>query len=173
MKKIIIILFTIILLTGCMNKEPKNMNNEKFYYDNLIEIITPDKSKVINFDNTREGFHGDGDYYVVVQLDIHTVKDFSDKALKSGKWSKLPISNEEVKSFIYGYENKDGTYKYDGHSKGIPSDIKNGIYYFRDIYVENYPKEKDTSILRRPAYNFIFSILDLDTGKLYILQSDS
>jgi len=172
MKKIIIILLTIILLTSCANKAPEHINDEKLYYDNLIEITTPDNSKVIDFDDTSGGFHGDGDYYIVIQLDIHTLNDFSNKALENSKWSKLPM-DDEVSSFMYGYEEGNGTYKYVGHSKGIPNDIKNGIYYFRDKYVENYPQKKDISILRRPAYDFIFSILDLDTGKLYILESSS
>lgn len=172
MKKIIIILFTIILLTGCVNKASKNVKNEKLYYDSLIELTTPDNSKAIYFEDTRDGFHGDGDYYVVIQLDMDKIKEFSDNALKKGLWTKLPIG-EEINSFIYGYEKKDGTYKYVGHSKGIPNNIENGIYYFRDKYVEDFPEKKAISILKRPSYNFIFSILDFDTGKLYILESSS
>lgn len=155
-----------------INKLSKNMKNGKNYYDNLIGLDTPDNSKVIKLTDDSGGFHGDGDYYVVIQLEMDSLKDFSDKALKTGKWRKLPM-NDEMNSFMYGLESKDGTYQYCGHSKGVPSNIKNGVYYFRDKYVETYPKEKDTSILYRPSHNFIFSILDFDTGKLYILESDS
>lgn len=174
MKKIITLLFFMILLTSCVAKPSKNIKNEKLYYDNLIEVITPDNSKVIDLYNTHGGFHGDGDYYVAIQLDMQTLKDFSDEALKNSKWNKLPI-DKEINSFIYGYEETNGSssYIYYGHNKGIPNNIKNGIYYFRDIYAENYPKEKDISILNRPSHNLIFSILDFDTGKLYILESDS
>ena len=51
--------------------------------------------------------------------------------------------------------------------------IKNGIYYFRDRYAENYPEEADININERYSYNFTACLLDLDTNKLYIYELDT
>ena len=53
------------------------------------------------------------------------------------------------------------------------SKIKNGIYYFRDRYAENYPEEAKTNINDRYAYNFTVAIFDLDTNKLHIYTVDT
>ena len=50
---------------------------------------------------------------------------------------------------------------------------KNGIYYFKDRFAENYPEEADTNINDRAAYNITFAIFDLDTNKLYIYKLDT
>lgn len=51
---------------------------------------------------------------------------------------------------------------------GIPEDIKNGMYLFRDRQ-----KDQSTNILLRQSYNFTVVILDLDRNKLYIYELDT
>lgn len=177
MKRLLtIIAISMLILDGCTSVSVKisNSNSQKNDYLDLVGLSIPKESKILESSDTHRGFHGDGDYYEVIQLDEKIVKSFEKEALKTGKWNKLPMG-KEINLFIFGYEKKDSnsSYKYVGHGKQIPDNIKNGIYYFRDKYVEQYPDEKNINILIRPAYNFVFSILDLDTGKLYILESDS
>ena len=62
------------------------------------------------------------------------------------------------------------------YSEMIDTEIpktKNGIYYFKDRFAENYPEEADTNINDRAAYNITFALFDLDTNKLYIYKLDT
>ena len=69
---------------------------------------------------------------------------------------------------------KDGNYYvYEPLSDYNIPKTKNGIYYFRDRFAENYPEEAGTNINDRASYNITFALLDLDTNKLYIYKLDT
>lgn len=93
---------------------------------------------------------------------------------KNKKWKKTPLQ-KDLKLIIYGGElKKDGNYYvYEPlPDYNIPK-TKNGIYYFKDRFAENYPEEADTNINDRAAYNITFALFDLDTNKLYIYKLDT
>ncbi|MCC3866888.1 hypothetical protein [Terrisporobacter mayombei] len=88
---------------------------------------------------------------------------------------KIGISIPEDSS-VLEFKNSHGGFHGDGYFEDgghIPRDIKNGIYYFRDRYAENYPEEADIDINERWSYNFTVAIFDLDKNKLYICELDT
>ncbi|HEX3038990.1 MAG TPA: hypothetical protein VHP54_01670 [Caproiciproducens sp.] len=144
------------------------INAENSYDKNRIGIDLPKQSIILKQEDDHGGFHGDGEYYSEIQLTADGVKEFMDKAGKTGKWHSLPLP-KDIDLIIHGNEFRSvGTM-----SKMIPKNIKNGIYYARDRLAEQDPSEKDTSILSRYSYNVTISILDFDTRKLYIYELDT
>ena len=143
---------------------------EHFKYSNILGVHIPYSSEVVQAADTHGGFNGDSDYFAEFVINKEELNDFANKLAK--KWDRMPLP-EDLNKFIFGYEiNRDGRYEgHEGHSKNIPSNIKHGLYYFKDRYAELYPEEAGKSMLDRRAYNFTFSILDLDSGKLYIVKS--
>lgn len=139
----------------------------------FIGIKLPENSTVIKSKDTHDGSHSDGELFSEIQLTKEGMKKFVEDAKKTGKWSPLPLP-ENIEIILYG-GNHNGTNYDTGNrmTEDIPKDIKNGIYYVRDIFAENYPKEKDTDINSRVSYNVIISILDFSTRKLYIYQLDT
>lgn len=177
MKKLflfLLLLTFVISLNGCVKIHPSSNNNQKSYCENLLDITLPKQSVVIKSTDKHGGFHGDGTYYSVMKLNKKTLNDFTSKTLKSNKWHTLPLTSE-LHSLLFGYtfKSSDSICSYEGKAKSIPSNIKNGIYYFEDKYINNNPDAKNSSILHRNSYNFVFSLLDCDTGKLYTLEYDS
>lgn len=158
---IIIVIISIIVAHG-VYKEKSRGNN----YISLIGLNVPKKSKVIEFSDSHGGFHGDGVYYEVIQLDKEVVDSFTEDAINTGSWERLPMG-KDLRKFIYGEHTS--TYSYGGYGENIPDDIYNGVYYFKDRY------RYDTSryLFDRLSQNFNFAILDVTEGRLYIIKYDS
>lgn len=71
------------------------------------------------------------------------------------------------------YSFKDNTRDIEGNTKELPKDISTGIYYVRDRFAENYPKEKDKDINSRGSYNVTVAIFDYEKNILYIYELDT
>jgi hypothetical protein len=141
-------------------------------YKSLIGINLPASSTVLRNEDGHGGFHGDGESYLEIQLTKDGVEKFISDAKETQRWFTFPLP-EDVKIILYGGDYGGTSYHIDEISKTIPKDIKNGIYFFRDRFAENYPEEKDKSIYSRGAYNVTISILNFDTNKLYIYELDT
>ena len=126
--------------------DPYNSSN----YSDMINTEIPKTSKVLDYKDTHGGFLGDGDLYAVIQFDKNEKNSFGGELKKDGNY--------------YVYEPLS--------DYNIPK-TKNGIYYFRDRFAENYPEEAGTNINDRASYNITFALLDLDTNKLYIYKLDT
>ena len=150
--------------------DPYNSSN----YSDMINTEIPKTSKVLDYKDTHGGFLGDGDLYAVIQFDNDEKNSFLKNIEKNKKWKKTPLQ-KDLKLIIYGGElKKDGNYYvYEPLSDYNIPKTKNGIYYFRDRFAENYPEEADTNINDRAAYNITFALFDLDTNKLYIYKLDT
>lgn len=143
-------------------------------YSEMIDTEIPKNAKVLDYKDTHGGFLGDGDLYAVIQFDKNEKNSFLKNIEKNKKWKKTPLQ-KDLKLIIYGGElKKDGNYYvYEPlPDYNIPK-TKNGIYYFKDRFAENYPEDADTNINDRAAYNITFALFDLDTNKLYIYKLDT
>ena len=153
MKKIIVLLIILFLVTGCSN-------------NNVISNLglNKDNCKIIEEKDTHSGFLGDGDYFAKIKC-----SKIEDKILK--KWNKLPIS-EPLKEAteLEQCNSKSCENIYERYN--IP-DIENGYYYFKDRHSESTNKYDDTDINNRPSYNFTFAILDKDTNTIYYYELDT
>lgn len=124
----IIILLIISLYFGREFYRDKSKEN---HYIDLIGLNIPDQSVIIEFSDTHGGFHGDGTYYEVIQLEKEIVDAFTEHALGTGSWGRLPM-RKELQKFIHGENGKD--YSYGGYGEMMPDDITRGLYYFKDRY---------------------------------------
>ena len=130
-------------------------------YSEMIDTEIPKNAKVLDYKDTHGGFLGDGDLYAVIQFDKNEKNSFLKNIEKNKKWKKTPLQKD---GNYYVYEPLP--------DYNIPK-TKNGIYYFKDRFAENYPEEADTNINDRAAYNITFALFDLDTNKLYIYKLDT
>ena len=143
-------------------------------YSEMIDTEIPKNAKVLDYKDTHGGFLGDGNLYAVIQFDKNEKNSFLKNIEKNKKWKKTPLQ-KDLKLIIYGGELKKDSmyYVYEPLSDYNITKKKNGIYYFRDRFAENYPEEADTNINDRAAYNITFALFDLDTNKLYIYKLDT
>lgn len=166
MKKVLLyILIVLTLLLGYRKYESKDIRKN---HEKLIGIKIPKNSELLELSDSHGGFHGDGVYYEVVQLDKEIVNEFLSNALQTVGWRNLPM-NKLLHKFIYGERTVD--YSYGGRGEMIPSYIKHGIYFYKDKKTDLYSDESVN--LFDASHNFIYSILDFKTGRLYILEFDS
>ena len=123
--------------------------------------------KVLKETDSHRGFHGDGDYVLI--LDCSENKE---KALEYTKeWKILPLT-ENLQLLMYGGEKEDHFYNYNlADASNIP-EIKNGYYYFYDRYANSKDTKDDTNIFRG-SFNFSLALYDLDTDIMYLLEFDT
>ena len=158
MKKIVILLIILFLVSGC---SLLNCSNESIISDMGIKDTT---CEILEEKDTHGGFLGDGDYFARIKC-----SKIEDKLNK--KWKELPISSElkEVTEMKQCNEKncKDIYERYN-----IPN-IENGYYYFEDRHSESTNKYDDKDINKRSSYNFTFAILDKDTNMIYYYELDT
>ena len=123
--------------------------------------------KVLKETDSHRGFHGDGDYVLI--LDCSENKE---KALEYTKeWEILPLT-ENLQLLMYGGEKEDHFYNYNlADASNIP-EIKNGYYYFYDRHANSKDTKDDTNIFRG-SFNFSLALYDLDTDIMYLLEFDT
>lgn len=149
MKKIIILLVLLILVTGCINN--RNIINGMGISNNTCRIV---RQK-----DTHGGFLGDGDYFAKIKCNNLKVSDLT----KS--WYKLPLT-EELKEVTEMMHCDDKECKNIYEKYNIPN-IENGYYYFLDRQNDN------TNINERFSYNFTLAIADLDNSTIYYYELDT
>ncbi len=166
MKKILlfILIIFVLLLGRCRYKS----NDIRKNHVKLIGIKIPKEAETLELNDSHGGFHGDGVYYEEIQLEKEIVNEFASNALEKVGWRKLPMS-KELHKLIFGERTVD--YSYGGRGEMIPNYIKHGIFYYKDKKTSSF--SDDSVNLYDSSHNFIFSILDFETGKLYILEFDS
>ena len=171
---LLIILFPLLLALSCIIQDSKNIdksikykNDPLSYYSETIDTKIPTDSTVLMYKDNYGGFPMDGNSYAIIQLTQKGRETFIKTTDKNDKWSSLPIK-KDFQEAIGVFDDGDE----DSFGPDI-SKIKNGIYYFRDRYAENYPEESKTNINDRYAYNFTVAIFDFDTNKLHIYTVDT
>ncbi|MFH0888915.1 MAG: hypothetical protein V1871_06885 [Planctomycetota bacterium] len=141
MKKIFL-LACLFLLTGC----GKQLNPVE-YVENNFGFHIPSDVRIIRIDDTHDGFHGDGTFYLEARLETDQIPLFIQAISQTGKWKRLPLPESVVKN----YQCKP-TMIY------LPGKLKNGLYYLHD-----FSPEKDS---------YAIAILNLDTNELFVYKAD-
>lgn len=155
--KLLIILIAITLLTSNCSKQEDRFTFNKRHFDVVME------------ENTHGGFHGDGQYCLVLDC-----SDNREKALQNVEsWKKFPLP-ENLQLVAYGGMDPNG---YKGSSL-FPEEVKipeieNGYYYFYDRHSETVDPSDDSKLYERYSYNFDFAIYDADNAMLYYLREDT
>lgn len=155
MKKIILGLCVLFLLTGCCKNE---------YIGDKIEV-TNKTCKIVKEKDTHGGFLGDGDHFAIIECDELSKKDLSDN------WKELPLTDNILEIVNMPQCNDDGC-KTAFDRYGVP-DIKNGYYLFVDRHDSVKNKYDDTELNIRSSYNFSLSIYDKDNNKIYLYELDT
>ena len=152
MKKLLIAVCFILLLTGCGNQK-----SDQSYLKELCGLDIAG-STVIARQDTHGGFLGDG--VLVSEISCAAISDSVTQQMDD--WRMLPLSETlQMKWTSY-----DLSQKY-----GIP-DIDNGYYLFinRQSVSNIYD---DTNLLGAPSDNFTLLLYDLDSDTLYLIEIDT
>ena len=127
---------------------------------------------VVDEKDTHGGFHGDGDYYLI--LDCSGKTEQAAELIKD--WSPLPLTEnlQRVMNMTCGGVDDDGVY----YSKTLAEIahwpiIENGVYKFIDRHSEAIDKSDDTNLFNRYSYNFSVAVYDLGTNTLYYFEFDT
>ena len=126
---------------------------------------------VVDEKDTHGGFHGDGDYYLIL--------DCSEKAEQAKElidgWKPLPLTEnlQRIMNMTCGGV-EDGVY----YSKTLTEIahwpiIENGVYKFIDRHSDAIDESDDTDLFNRYSYNFSIAVYDLDTDILYYFEFDT
>ena len=126
---------------------------------------------VVDEKDTHGGFHGDGDYYLIL--------DCSEKAEQAKElidgWKPLPLTeNLQRVMDMTCSGTEDGVY----YSKALAEIahwpiIENGVYKFIDRHADAIDESDDTDLCNRYSYNFSIAVYDLDANMLYYFEFDT
>jgi len=116
---------------------------------------------------------GDGEYFAEIQLSKDDFNKLYDKVIESKQWKSLPIAEKIELTQLYGGNFNATSYDTPEISKKIPKYIKNGVYYYDDVFAELYPKKSNLGADNYRSGNYIVSVLDRDMNLLYIYRYDS
>ena len=91
-KKLLIIIIVIISIIFARNiYDEKSIEN---HYISLIGINIPKEFEVIELSDSHGGFHGDGVLFEVIQLEQDDINYFTQDALNTGSWGRLPMEKD-------------------------------------------------------------------------------
>lgn len=159
-KKLIYLVFIIIaILSGCANTTVDDVT----YISKQIGIDI-EGSKIIEKTDTHEGFHGDGE--LIVQVEINN-KNFEQELKQSDKWSQEPSELTEI--LLYGNE-ECSPYISDDNDKPLMKKIENGYYFIINNADSN---EADSEWSEMYSVNAIVSVYDVDNNILYYYEIDT
>ncbi len=133
------------------------------YKDIDIQVDIPKNAVVLketdNYQSVDYLGSVDGEYFGIIQISSEDSQEFIYRAQQTGSWLTLPIT-PEIESIYFLPEN-------------FPTTLGNGIYYFRDRYIENFAEDKDIPINDRYSNNITFAVFNTDTNILYLFYYDS
>ena len=156
MKKLLLILIIVLLLTGC--------SYNKTYISKIINVNLDDC--VIEKENdTHGGFLGDGEYFAKL-----TCSKSLENILNSN-WKKFPLTEEIINALEIEWCDKEGCLNYFERT-GIDKLI-NGYYYFLDRHSDSLDKFDSSMLNERASYNFSLGIYDLDNNNIYYYELDT
>ena len=162
-KIIIVTIIACLFLTSCNTVG----NGQTDYFGFKTSEFT-----VVDEKDTHGGFHGDGDYYLI--LDCSEKTEQAAERIKD--WSPLPLTEnlQRVMDMTCSGVDGDGVY----YSKTLAEMahwpiIENGVYKFIDRHSEAIDKSDDTNLFNRYSYNFSVAVYDLDTNTLYYFEFDT
>lgn len=167
---VILIILGLLVLAVIMSYNVEKYKQETKF---LGGFSIPNSAVYLEGIDTHGGMMGDGEYFAKIQLSKDSFDKLYDKILKANEWTALPIAEDIAITKLYGGEYNGGSYGTLEISKKIPQDIKNGIYYYKDIFAELYPDDPNIIEDDYISGNYIVSVLDSDKNLLYIYRYDS
>lgn len=161
MKKTCLILFVILLLTGCGRSDP------------LIEIsaelgVDVTAGTLVVSSDSHGGFHGDG--MTAIQIVIPGLK-----VPDSSNWHPLPLSEPLSRAF-YGASGDGWTWGAlltDDTGAPLLPHIEHGCWFFLDRHSESTDSASDADLFSRSSWNFTAAVYDSDTGTLHFFRFDT
>lgn len=169
MKKIVILvilffisLYGFIKFTGTSDVD---------YVKEQININIPKPINII-YEDTHEGFHGDGKIFAKLEFASEDKENILEEFKDNVSWYKTPLS-ENINMFIYGGI-KNGVYYGCDVAKDfkIPQ-VENGYWYFVDHHSESDDSSSDAKIFYRGSFNMTIAIYDIDKNVLYYVEFDT
>jgi len=154
----------IFTLSACGTNE----NKPVLEISEMLDINISDE-KMINHTETHGGFHGDGTTFYSMEI----TEESTIEEIKS-EWKELPLT-ENLTALVYGLEDVTssvGPYISEDGETLFP-EVENGYYYFYDRHSESTDHYDDTNVLARHSFNFVISIFDTDTNRLYYCKFDT
>ena len=149
MKKIIIIVFLVLLSTGCGKK--------------TFDIDIKD-CKILEEQDSHSGFLGDGNYYAKLECENY-------KMDKDWKEMPLPKTLKEVLDIdVCGTKGCKNFYERYKVSKDV---TKNGYYYFLDRSEDAKDRHDTKSFKERHSYNLTIVIYNPNNNIMYYYEMDT
>lgn len=164
----VLVLLCLLSLTACSWINPFDAHN---YIEKRLFMTLPEKV-AIEYDDSHGGFHGDGEFFAKVTFTEGQAKDFLNSIRDNEKWYTLPME-KDLSLLVFGGKDGDMTYGYGSDKMKPAQDIKNGVYFFRDRYVEQYKNDVSSGLLKRFSYNYSIGIYDKDNRILYVYELDT
>ena len=130
------------------------------HLEERLGISLPAGAEISSVD-THGGFHGDGTLLAMVKLDGQEELDTLRQEVER-RWSAAPVDGEMLEQI------QDVWSQYAGGLGSMPAGDA-GPWLYRDRYAEQYGERcKFNPVLQ----NCTFAILDVDAGRLYVLEND-
>lgn len=123
---------------------------------------------VVAEEDTHGGFHGDGEYYLILDCSDHQAE--AEEITED--WKPLPLS-ENLELIMYGGEKDDVHYDYNLSKSAHLPVIEHGYYRFEDRSTDAEDPEDDSELFSRSAFNFSLGVYDSDTDRFYYFEFDT
>lgn len=170
MRKVsLLILYIMLLLAGCGNKDIQNEISERLEID-------VSSGKNVEESDSHGGFHGDG---LLVQKISFEDDKVLDEIKDNQKWKAFPLSRN-IEALAYGVKDETedsvhiiGPYLTDESGVAIIPEIKDGYYYFYDRHSESEDPYNEEDVLNRVSFNFTLAIYDSENNVLYYVEFDT
>lgn len=128
-----------------------------------IGILVPFSTE-LEFKDSHDCFHGDGECLAKISFDNGQAKKFEKKIEKNCRWNRLPMP--EILQDKVSLEAEEGM--------NMPV-VKRGYYYFLDRHSQVNDKYNPCDIdeKSRASWNFTVAVFDTDENILYYYELDT
>ncbi len=128
-----------------------------------VEVLVP-FSVELEYKDSHDGFHGDGECVVKVYLSKQQAEKFKDKIEKNNHWKQLPMP-DKLQMITGARIDKDMC---------VPI-VKNGYYFFIDRHSEADDKYNPYEMYGefRASSNYTVAVFDTDENILYYYELDT
>jgi len=160
LRKVLIFILPYLLLTCC--KKDSRASQAMAVADDLGIR----ESILLTLENSHEGFHGDGDTFLVFQT-----PDFQ----PGESWQEFPLP-ENVSIALWGGRIGDmqwGSLLTDDSGAPLMPEVENGYYYFRDRHSKSTDETDPSALLDRSSFNFTLAVYDADSEMVYYFEKDT
>ena len=164
-KNILLCIILIICIAALVLMVFNIIYNNKLDYISKILNLDINNCKLINYENSHDGFLGDGEYYAKLNCTTNESNIIKDK------WTKLPLSEELNKALDIKFCSGNGCSTF--FERYNIQEIKEGYYYFYDRHSDAINSNDEKIINDRSSYNFSIGLFDSDSKNLYFYELDT